>query len=231
MKKSVFMIMLSLLSLTTYAQNDDGRLVVEGKTWTIFHYPFAKEYQYIYRMQLKGDTIISEVTYKKLYQDNTYVGALREDGDKVYYRENNSNEVCLYDFGLNVGDSFTDAGESENWIVISKENKEYFGQERMTLVLSYDNGPSIEWIRGIGSLSQPNCNVMLTGNYDNLVICTVNNDTIYKDLDMYNIVTDITSTKMSEEKNAAMYDIAGHKLSVKPEKGFYIKDKRKFLVK
>lgn len=221
--------MLSLLSLTTYAQSDDGKFVVEGKTWTIFHYPFAKEYQYTYRMQLKGDTTINEVTYKKLYQGNTYTGALREDGEKVYYRENNCNEVCLYDFGLNVGDSFIDSRSSGSWTVVSKENKEYLGQERTTFVLSYNNEYSIEWIRGIGSPSSPDCNIILPGNYDNLVTCTVNNDTIYKDLAMYNIITNITPTKIAEG-NAAMYDISGRKLSVKPGKGFYIKNRKKFLV-
>ncbi len=229
MKKPILMILLSLLSLTTYAQNDDGKLVVEGKTWTIFHYPLSKQYQYTYRMQLKGDTTISEFTYKKLYKNNTYVGALREDGDKVYYRENNCNEVCLYDFSLNVGDSFTDAGGSGNWTVLSKENKEYFGQERTTLALSSENKPNIEWIRGIGSQCNPDCNIVLPGNYDNLVTCTVNNDTIYKDPTMYNIITNITQTQMSEG-NAAMYDISGRKLSVKPEKGIYIKNKKKILL-
>ena len=229
MKKSVFMMMLSLLSLTTYAQSDDGKFVIEGKTWTIFHYPFAKEYQYTYRMQLKGDTTINEITYKKLYKGNTYTGALREEGEKVYYRENNCNEVCLYDFGLNVGDSFLDSRSSGNWTVISKENKEYFGQERTTLVLSYNNESGITWIRGIGSLSSPDCNIVQAGNYDNLVISTVNNDTIYKDPTMYNIITNITQTQMSEG-NAAMYDISGRKLSVKPEKGIYIKNKKKILL-
>lgn len=229
MKKSVLMILLSLLSLTTYAQNDNGQLVIEGKTWTIFHYPLSKQYQYTYRMQLKGDTAINEVTYKKLYEGSTYVGALREDGDKVYYRENNCNEVCLYDFSLNVGDSFTDAGGSGNWTVVSKENKEYFGQERVTLVLNSENGSNTEWVRGIGSLSRPDCNIAQAGNYDNLVISTVNNDTIYKDPTMYNIITNITPTQMSEG-NAAMYDISGRKLSVKPEKGLYIKNKKKILL-
>ena len=113
--------------------------------------------------------------------------------------------------------------------VVSKENKEYLGQQRTTLVLSYGNETSTEWIRGIGSLSRVDCNNLLTGNYDYLVTCTVNNDTIYKNLAMYNIITNITPTQISEG-NTAIYDISGRKLSVKPEKGFYIKNKKKFLV-
>ncbi len=215
--------------MTTYAQGDNGKLIVEGKTWTIFHYPLAKEYQYTYRMQLKGDTTINEITYKKLYQGNTYTGALREDGEKVYYREMNCNEVCLYDFGLNVNDNFIDSRNSGNMTVVSKENKEYLGQQRTTLVLSYGNETSTEWIRGIGSLSRVDCNNPLTGNYDYLVTCTVNSDTIYKNLAMYNIITNITPTQISEG-NTAIYDISGRKLSVKPEKGLYIKNKKKILL-
>ena len=222
--KNFVLIVLSLLSLTTYAQNNDDKFVAEGKTWTIFHYPLSKEYQYAYRMQLKGDTVISDVTYKKLYQGNTYNGALREDGEKVYYREKDCNEVCLYDFGLAIGGSLGDL------TVVSKENKTYLGQERTTLELRSGNETTTEWVRGIGSLSRPDLNTVTTGNNDCLVTCIVNNDTIYKDLEMYNLVTNVTPIKISEDKNASIYDLSGRKLSAKPEKGLYIKNKRKFLV-
>ena len=69
-----------------------------------------------YRCQIKGDTIIDGVAYKKFYkyttcelQDNTpCCVVVREEDKKVYYREisgEDRQERMIYDFSLEMGDS------------------------------------------------------------------------------------------------------------------------------
>lgn len=234
--KKFLLIMLGLLPLSCYMQAGNDNFVVEGKTWTIFSYSLLAEYRHTYQMQLKSDTVIDGLTYKKLYRYDkgtvTYEGAFREDGDKVYYKEEGRSEACFYDFGLNVGDSL--AGYRDDFYgdltVISKESQEYCGQQRSTMVLGYDGNESynIQWVSGVGSLSRPDINVVLVGNDDMLLYCTVNSDTIYK-CEASLIAANTVSAKVTESAtDGKMYDISGRSMSVKPEKGFYIKNKRKY---
>ena len=83
---------------------------------------FCEDYQYL----LKGDTVISSKSYKKIYMngmhryqiasnvygwshwDGSYIGGLFDDtlNKRVYYVPKNSiNDTLLYDFNLNVGDT------------------------------------------------------------------------------------------------------------------------------
>lgn|SRR5574344_1082452 len=236
MKNFTLIIFLCLLSLVGYAQDGYDKFVVEGKTWTIFHYPMVKEYQYIYKMELKGDTVINNIDCKKLYRcsdDGTsYVGAMREDGGKVYFKEKSSNEVCLYDFGLNVGDVFTgiQGNVSGKLDVISKDYKDFLGKERLTLNLNQEeyNVNTTQWISGIGGPSSPECNYMMVGNCDNLLVCSVNNDTIYLNSEL-SVIANIRAAKITESESR-MYDLSGRQLTSEPQKGIYIKGKRKYIV-
>jgi hypothetical protein len=66
---------------------------------------------------MQGDTIINNLTYKKIYLDTAlqlnftqvnYLCALREANNKVYYiYKGNNYEDLLYDFTKNVGDTVT----------------------------------------------------------------------------------------------------------------------------
>jgi len=60
-----------------------------------------------------GDTVINNVSYKKIYQNydynfnvsnSQYKGAIREDNKKIYVYYYNDERI-LYDFNLNVGDT------------------------------------------------------------------------------------------------------------------------------
>lgn len=84
-------------------------LLGENKVWSVAHEKHA----------LIGDTVINEITYHKLYFHNfleeltpdslEYIAAMREDtiNRKVYYIwKNFDSEKLLYDFALQVGDTF-----------------------------------------------------------------------------------------------------------------------------
>lgn len=80
---------------------------------------FRSQYETKYiHYALKGDTVINDTTYSKLHEyypgskKYKFIGGIREEGKKVYYRGNYSGSACkyaiseqvLYDFNLNVGD-------------------------------------------------------------------------------------------------------------------------------
>jgi hypothetical protein len=67
-----------------------------------FHNPTPYQTQYT----LTGDTIISTITYKKIFIGSAYQGALRENAKKIYFiPDTSSTEYLLYNFNLVVGDT------------------------------------------------------------------------------------------------------------------------------
>ena len=125
-------------------------------------------YQYV----MQGDTIIDSLSYNKLYSENydsihnpiQYVGAIRETADnKVWFIKSsdwqfkysagiipNNTEILLYDFGLQVGDTFTTI-ESDNHIVESIDSILVEGVYRKKWnFMSFFS--QREWIEGIGDM-------------------------------------------------------------------------------
>jgi hypothetical protein len=80
--------------------------------WNIFHiYEDAPPRSYDYQMAMAGDTVILRKNYKKLYvvagNEWQVQGYVREEEKRVYYRPGtDSSEMLLYDFNINVGDTF-----------------------------------------------------------------------------------------------------------------------------
>ena len=101
-------------------------LVQEGVEWGYYQYnPVHPENNGFIRLQFEGDTLLDGKTYKKLYMykgcdftsdRSTLVDFMREENKTVYskkerkdnddiYGEDVEEEIVLYDFSLNVGDS------------------------------------------------------------------------------------------------------------------------------
>ena len=79
----------------------------DGKEWIYRYTDFADEAKsYDYRYFLDGDTVISGLTYRKLYRENgnndgitTFAAALFEAGKVVFYYDNLlKQDLALYDF-------------------------------------------------------------------------------------------------------------------------------------
>ena len=105
-----------------------------------------------------GDTIISNQVYKKVLKSEAeipvnwgYEGGIREEEQKVWYLSRyESEEIQLYDFTLNIGDTVTIWGW-EPMVVDSISQIEINGEDRKQIYLS-TWGQFIEhWIEGIGS--------------------------------------------------------------------------------
>ena len=121
----------------------------------------------MYQAQIPGtDTVLGGQTYKNFYPDDPIVSnwfALRETPDhKVFIQVNGGpNEFLLYDFNLNIGDTFLCEAceylyaQTFDWILDSTNSVSYGGIQRMTYYFTSISpnygGQQDVWIQGIGS--------------------------------------------------------------------------------
>ena len=126
MKRILFYILFLALACIAKAQEDYQPFVVEGKTWIVpITIPGMFAYMADATCTMRGDTVISNQTYKKVYTDylngfadavaihshteknGGYLCAIRESGKKVYLIPREKTESYLmYDFTLEKGNVF-----------------------------------------------------------------------------------------------------------------------------
>jgi hypothetical protein len=212
--RRVFFIIIFLISLNGIAQiyeyvpfPDSGAIWSERFTYpegidSIAEYSFE-------RFATNGeDTLINSVLYKKLFlfYDTTfnknnavYIGGIREDNKKVYYLGDtihrlkpladyfNFEEILLYDFNLNEGDTiemgmgFADSipcNYAGTLIVENIDTVLVGGVLRKKIVFW---GINMTWIEGIGNtygLLFITSHFLTSGSPQNTLICFKQNDTI-----------------------------------------------------
>ena len=135
-------------------------------------YP-ANEY-YTQHYRLTSDTVINGQHYKKLYQENSYSGAMREgtNRDIYYVPANSTHEYLLYAFNAQVGDTLSNLWVegypqeafmetyANGWTMIVREIQETTPR---TYVLNYTvsvgsypyYNKSIVWLEGVGYQAGP----------------------------------------------------------------------------
>ena len=109
---------------------------------------------------LQGDTLLNELTYKKLFiGDHNYYGCIRENENKfyaelVFYEPQELGEILLYDFSVSVGDTIisntTEGILSHSPIITEIDTIELENNEKRKLF--FLNGGEDIWIEGIGSI-------------------------------------------------------------------------------
>ena len=148
---------------------------------------------------LVGDTVIGAQPYSRLFGINhntssyvnvdsfvfesaTYVGGIREDSSKKvsFFPRDSAGECVLYDFGLQVGDTFYMTIPWSSYqaltIVSSIDSVLVFGGYRRHWNLN--NG--VEWIEGIGNTIGW-FNLMLIGTFQDFLSCfEQNGEMIYQ---------------------------------------------------
>ena len=151
-------------------------------------------------IKVDGDTVIGGMSYKKIVDVATgnYRYGMREDGRKVYciYANYESNgEKLIYDFGLNVGDTFKlyDADEtvdpasratvvSVDTIVVG--NRAF---RVMDVRPNDQSGSSNWWVEGIGGMHGIASNSLLPGNNYTFSYCQINGETILTHKDVRSV--------------------------------------------
>lgn len=103
-----------------------------------------------------GDTMIDGLIYEKLYySDETfsqYYGGHRVSGDSVLIKYvNSSDENLLYNFGLELGETFN--GDWGTFEVVNIDFEYVFGIERKRMTLRNSAyGYEDVWVEGVGSI-------------------------------------------------------------------------------
>ncbi len=183
--------------------------------WSEIYYPGKEGEEDSYeRFALSGeDTVINNLTYKKLYlfydtlfnvNNATCIGGIREDSLKrVYFRGDTAihnikpvinfypgEELLLYDFSLQVDDTLKEGNFlPDNFLIVQDIDTVQIGN---TLRKRFHLGPYawIRWIEGIGSIdgllypAMPVTTCSGCGD-GNALICFKHNDTILYFNDTY----------------------------------------------
>lgn len=113
-----------------------------------------------------GDTVLSGISYRILYNENSGVGFFRIDSSRVFFKNlsfdisqcgfADTNEVLLYDFNLGIGDSiknFDDGAVSYYLKVVSIDSVIINSNNlrRWSFIASNPYFFEEKWIEGIGS--------------------------------------------------------------------------------
>lgn len=156
-------ITLAILIIISQTQSFSQSLVVQGNQWNIAIYPTFSPNTVSYSILIGEDTITNNLKYNKVYYSNDSLNTnwqfskqlLRQDSTKkVFLKEYDNDEYLLYDFGLNLNDSFLI--ENTCTLVVTEIDTIELnnGDKRKRLKLEMSGNPnwgSQYWVEGIGS--------------------------------------------------------------------------------
>ena len=182
-------------------------LLKEGKVWVSTNAGQETPEEYVAESWefISGDTIINDVSYKRVFSyytthqtasDPSYRGAVREMAGKVYFvKTGQTEEELIYDFGLKVGDrmklseffsSRTGQWECITVHVDSIEYKYFYDRNYKYLYLTVDNSENrhaynVTWVEGVGALSPgfENSVAELGDGHMSLVCCMENDEPVF----------------------------------------------------
>ncbi len=160
-------------------------LVKDGNQWNIATLPTFEPNTSTYSYLIEGDTIFDDLTYKKVYSTTDSLGNnwvlsnnyLRENQhQKVYLKQNDGEEILLYDFSLNLGDTFQINQIPCQLKVVEidtiKLNNEELRKRMRLELLDFPEWGSTYWIEGIGSLQGVfNYYYFCTTDYSDKLLC------------------------------------------------------------
>ena len=280
----VWLLLATCMSVKAQTSEPEYRpFAEEGRNWRT---QVGGILENLYQSDIIGDTIISNVVWKKVYNEKpiynivnnqyvhyyTYYAAVRDEGKKVYaIAKGSTRPRLLYDFSLKEGDfikcgvegndfgCLLDKGEPTDTLLgfpfdfflkVDRIDtvKLYDGQDyrRFTLTMwdAYKDLPiatPIVWIEGLGSGAGPfspwmSQSPILPGRtypvyytyyyMDNS--CITRSDIFYE---LNSDTPNAVNSPQSTQKNDNLYDLQGHKLSVKPEREIYIESGKKKVMK
>lgn len=116
---SIFFFVFLLFTVFGFGQTETS-FPMDYARWAYIQEDFFNEFPPSwFTIEMEGDSVINGITYNKI--DNGNWGLTRNEAEKVYYiPPDSTNEILLYDFSLEVGDTFF---IDNNWI---QGHPEYF---------------------------------------------------------------------------------------------------------
>ena len=233
--KSLAILMFVVFATSAHISAQDYRpLVEEGKVWTLeSKVQFSADGFYVdtTKCEIKGDSLIGDVTYKRLLLDGKCRYLLREEGKRVYMF-NNDEEFLLYDFGLGLGDVMEEKLHELGDYQVSRifsVNASDRPLKCMELTGLAEANDVNYWIEGVGGLEGPVWPFYSTrdGAFLTLLSCEVNGEVLYQ----YGDFTTTGISHIAYPASSILYDLQGRKIEAKPGKGIYIKDGKKYMMK
>lgn len=149
--------------LHTVPQVQAQDFVTPGNQWNIAVYPTFSPNTSSYSVRIGEDTLVNSVLYNKLYYTHDTLNTnwafsysyVREDTTKkVFYKDGNANEVLLYDFNLDINDTFPIESTCILQVIdidtVVLNNGEQRRRKRLVNKFYPEDGDQY-WIDGIGS--------------------------------------------------------------------------------
>lgn len=168
-----FFLLFFYSSLHTLTAQETLSIIDENAVWVERYIAGDGNGYYVNNLSvitIKGDTIISDTTYSKLYRNNKFQGGLREEGKKVFYRPSvylntSFQDQLIYDFSLSLGDTITlnclkrNSGVRCKRLVVLKvdtivlNDNQLRKRQHMKVIRNYLEpvNYNVYWIEGIGS--------------------------------------------------------------------------------
>ena len=245
MRKGLLFILLVLLPLLLFGQEIYRSFLEEGKVWTYHYYNDMTGREFYKSLTIAGDTVIDDKSYKRIVDVATgnYEYAIREDGKKVYciYANYESNgEKLIYDFGLNIGDTFKlyDADEtvdpSSRATVVSVDTI-VLGNRAFRVMDVRPNDQSSWsnwWVEGIGGMHGIASNSLLPGNDYTFSYCQINGETILMHKDVRTVGIRNQYNYYIDPSNESLYNLQGRRIQGEPQgKGVYVRGGKKYVKK
>ena len=183
MKTYLLLLLAFAMKMTSWAQDNMLPTVVDGRIWNVVSIHPAEPpesdsippgyYQDIkgrwgigfpHTYMLRGDTIMNDVAYKKLYLDDRFVSGLREEDGRVYERYwEDVPEQLIFDFYLQPGEIFKDEVDDMFQMEVKQVREvDVDGKSRKCMDMwAHMEGMEIVdglvdyWIEGIGCMNGP----------------------------------------------------------------------------
>lgn len=158
MKRKLIILALIVVPFISFSQNFES-IVSNSKKWNILFGIYTPGVYELFTRSytIREDTIINELVYSKIYINNTPNNEyIREDeNNKVYYKNDYSEERLIYDFSLNIEDEIVLTnmfGFEFSWTVVNVDTIWFAEKNRKRITLSFcEDCLDDYWIEGIGS--------------------------------------------------------------------------------
>lgn len=249
MKKNWLTILLTLLSMISIGaqEKNSNKLLKEGKVWN-----YECSYRdwdedgnlcskkFVYNEWICGDTVIADRKYYVMKSSTPDIPVStatfwREDEGKVYvHNEAKDVDELMYDFGLVVGETIDDnrfyGVKATRVDTINIRNT----KRRCITLLMPELGDTVYWIEGIGSLyllAEPLGHPFSDGKITSLVSCYEFGECIFTADDFTEPANTTDMKKVGNKfKDKPLFDML-RVLPTKPQKGLYIQNGKKMIVK
>ncbi len=136
----------------------DTTYLTDNTIWTygILNTDPIQQLGALYQYSIQGDTVLDEITYRKVRSKDGYQWGIRESSKKIFARDlryPNSTDLLLYDFNLGIGDEIEvdgSLGYSGFGLHVTQVDSITLdnGERRKRIVVGYN----YTWIEGIGDI-------------------------------------------------------------------------------